>query len=201
MELVPAGFILDRCPARPCPPGERGRPSSRARPPERGCDWGRRLKRGTAGLGRVRLERGATGGSERESTLATARRFILSLIHTVSMDPYQPYNLMGLRVLEKCPSSSCVSISQYLSTETQPLTKISYQNKHTAVGWKTSVRSRCDSCIRRSIDEWHWGTGCLTLLLIVCMRVLYYKFLAGVPFFLECLLLCLLVIVFTVYAF
>ena len=80
MELVPAGFILDRRPARPCPSGERGRPSSRARPPERGCDWGRRLKRGTAGLGRVRLERGATGGSERESTLATARRFILSLI-------------------------------------------------------------------------------------------------------------------------
>ena len=80
MELVPAGFILDRRPARPCSSGERGRPPSRARPPERGCDWGRRLERGTAGLGRVRLERGATGGSERESTLATARRFILSLI-------------------------------------------------------------------------------------------------------------------------
>ena len=80
MELVPAGFILDRRPARPCSSGERGRPPSRARPPERGCDWGRRLERGTAGLGRGRLERGATGGSKRESTLATARRFILSLI-------------------------------------------------------------------------------------------------------------------------
>ena len=64
-----------------------------------------------------------------------------------------------------------LSISLYLSTETQLLINISYQNQH-SVRWKPLVRSRCDWCIRRSIDEWHWGTRCLTVLLKVCMHVL-----------------------------
>ena len=78
---------------------------------------------------------------------------------------------MRLRVLEKCSSSWCVSLSSYLSTQTQLSTKLSYQN-HFWVGCETFFKSGWNHCVWRFIDEWHRGTWCLTVLFIVSMLVL-----------------------------